>query len=193
MKNIFYFLLIFLMGCSSANIVESWKDPDTTISETEYQKVMIAVLASNEGRRRTAEDFLAQKYPKLVPSYNVFKGLDEKNIDKEQLKSILTNQGFDAVIIMRLVDVSKETNYVPGNYSGGFYGYYGAYWPGYYNPGYYTEDTKYSVSTDVFDLNRNKLVWSAITSSYNSSKIETAVEDIAYSITKEMKKTGFLQ
>ncbi|MCX2743912.1 hypothetical protein OO013_08545 [Mangrovivirga sp. M17] len=193
MKNLLYLFVFFIIACSSAKVVSSWKDPDTTIRETNYEKVMIAVLASNEGRRRAAEDFLAQKYPKLSPSYQVFSGVDEKSIDKEQVKNILTNQGFDAVIVMRLVDVSKETNYVPGSYSGGFYGYYGSYWGGYYNPGYYSEDTKYTVSTDVFSLKKDKLVWSAVTETYNSTKIETTIEGIAYSVTKEMKSKGFLQ
>lgn len=204
MKKIIFALvtLSFLVSCTSTKVVSSWKEPSTTISAKQINKILFIALVKNESYRRVVEDKLVSlSKGKGVPSYSFIR---EKNLspsDKANLTGQLKVDGFDLVVIMRLQDVTTETTYVPGspvNGYGGMYNY-GGYWGGYnyaapmyYTPGYYETDKKYLVETNVYTVQPDKLVWSGVTSSFNPSKIETTIEEISDAVIKQMKKEGFL-
>ncbi|MNE46884.1 hypothetical protein D3C80_1412540 [compost metagenome] len=109
---------------------------------------------------------------------------------------------------MRLVSKEKEVNYVPGTYTGmyyggfdgmytGMYGYgfgnwYGMYSPNFYDPGYYQETTSYMVETNVFSLKQNKLIWTGTTESQYVTDLGQTVDAIMQAVVKEMRKDGSL-
>lgn len=197
MKNIQFILLtVIVSSCSSTKIVSSWKDPEA--SSEDFEKVMIAVLSTNEANRRLAEDRLVSKSEGgLLPSYRYFN--DSKIIkDEGQAKAILQENDFDGVMTLRLLEIQEEENYVPGSgynpsyASYGYWGYHTAYWDGYYEPGYYVTDKKYIVETSIFSLDENKLVWSAVTATVNPTKIQKSIDEIAYLTYKQMVRDGFI-
>lgn len=193
---------IFLFACGSTSVVQSWKDPSTDLTKENFQKILVVALVKDESNRRITEDKIAALNPKLHASYP-FINKAKIDVTDESKMDFIKNNGFDAVITMRLVSKEKQTNYVPGSYSGGGYttnyyggrfgGWYSTYSPGFYTPGYYTEDTKYLVETNVFSLKSDKLIWSGVTSSYNISSIAKSTDDIIKAVTKQMKKDGFLK
>ena len=46
MKRFGYLIMVFLVGCSSSDLVSSWKDPEIVIFDA--QKVLIVGMTSNE-------------------------------------------------------------------------------------------------------------------------------------------------
>lgn len=192
-KRILGLLLItgILASCSSTSIINSWKDPNSTDNPDKWEKVLVAVQSPSDLKRRVAEDEVAAMSEVLYASYTVFP--DKATIQNEEALQRKIEQGdYDAIMTMRLIDQNKQTSYVPGSYTGGYWGYHSGYWGGYYNPGYYREDTYYAIETQVFSLEENKLVWSGITSTVNPSKIDRTIREVAMMTFKQMQKDGFI-
>jgi hypothetical protein len=184
-----------IMGCTPSTVIQkSWKDPSSTAKINEFKKVLVIVFAQSETARRQAEEALAAKFQgRGVPSYNQ-KVMVEKGANSEAISAALKAEGFDAALVTRLIDKEKETSYVPGTttYAGGFRGYYGYGYGAYSSPGYYVEDKIYYIETNVYDLAADKLVWSAVTSSTNPSKLDKTINEIATVLADKMEEDGFL-
>ncbi len=192
--------LLFLIACSpSTRIEKSWRDPNTTITEGSYQKVLVAALLRNESTRRIVEDQMVQRLNgKGVASYQYYMEKEVTESKIADLEKKLAADGFDGALVMRLIEVEKETNYVPGTsmyptYYGGFGGYYYNSWNAYANPGYYTTDKIFNVETNIYSLKQNKLIWTGVTSTVNPTKTEKMYNEIADVVVAKMKSEGFLR
>ncbi|MDQ6469627.1 hypothetical protein RB619_03145 [Flavobacterium sp. LHD-80] len=199
--------ILSLSGCgSNTSIVNSWRDPDITVAQEEFKKVLVVALVKDEASRRITENRIASSNPVFKTSYQYLTVTDQLN--KEQKLKILQDENFDGVVTMRLVSKEKETNYVPGTYTGmyyggfdgmytGMYGYgfgnwYGMYSPNFYDPGYYQETTSYMVETNIFSLKQNKLIWTGTTESQYVTDLGQTVDAIMQAVVKEMRKDGSL-
>ena len=197
-----------LSSCSSnTSIVNSWRDPKITVAQEHFKKVLVVALVKDEASRRTAENRIAASNPIFKTSYQ-YLNETTKELTQDQKLKILHDENFDGVITMRLVSTEKETNYVPGTYTGmyyggfdglysGMYGYgfgnwYGMYSPAFYDPGYYQETTSYMVETNVFSLKENKLIWTGTTKSDYVTDLGSTVDAILQAVVKEMRKDGSL-
>lgn len=210
MKKYFILFIAFMAisGCgSNTSIVNSWRDPKITVAQEHFKKVLVVALVKDEASRRVAENRIAASNPIFKTSYQY---LNEtvKHLTQEQKLKILQDENFDGVITMRLVSAEKETTYVPGSYTGiyyggfdgiysGMYGYgfgnwYGMYSPAFYDPGYYQETTSYMVETNIFSLKENKLIWTGTTKSDYVTDLGSTVDAIMQAVVKEMRKDGSL-
>jgi len=199
--------VLALTSCgSNTSIVNSWRDPKITVAQEHFKKVLVVVLVKDEASRRVAENRIAASNEIFKTSYQYLDASSQ--ITKEQKLKILQDENFDGVISMRLVSTDKETNYVPGTYTGmyyggfdgmytGMYGYgfgnwYGMYSPNFYDPGYYQETTSYMVETNIFSLKENKLIWTGTTKSDYVTDLGQTVDAIMQAVVKEMRKDGSL-
>jgi hypothetical protein len=183
-----------LSSCSSTQLISSWRDPQTTIDKTQLSKVLVMCLVKDETTRRVGEDVLVKRNPSLfVASYTQLP-LSSLS-DTTLVAKVIYGGGYDGFILMRLVDKKQATNYVPGSYPsyyGGWYGYYGHAAPYYYDPGHYETSEYYSVETNVYSLNPDKLIWSGITETVDPGSVQTTINEIAEAVSYQMKKEGFL-
>lgn len=202
MKKLFLPLLVIAtaVACGpSTKIEKSWRDPETTITAGSWNKVLIVGLLKDETTRRVVEDQLAKRFNgKGVVSYNYFTDKELTEAKADGFSDKLVTDGFDGAIVMRLINVDKETNYVPGTstfppYYGGFNRYYYNSWNSFYSPGYYTTDKVYNVETNVYSFKQNKLVWSGVTSTTNPSKTDKMFNEIADVVGNKMRSEGFLK
>lgn len=203
-----FFAVVMFSGCgSNTSIVNSWRDPKITAAQENFKKVLVVVLVKDEASRRVAENRIAANHPIFKTSYQ-YLNETTKELTKEQKLKILQDENFDGVVTMRLVSKEKETTYVPGTYTGmyyggfdgmytGMYGYgfgnwYGMYSPNFYDPGYYQESTSYMVETNIFSLKENKLIWTGTTKSDYVTDLGQTVDAIMQAVVKEMRKDGSL-
>ena len=215
MKKITIALAVLLLaGCgSNTTIVDSWRDPNTTIAQEQFKKVLIVALLKDETNRRVAENTIVATEPTLFfPSYDLY-DQNSTTLTAAQKTAILTDEGYDGVITLRLVDKNTQVNYVPGTstymgyggmyngaygygyggmYGGGFGGWYGAYGGAYYDPGYYQESTNYIVETNVFSVKANKLLWTGTTKTVDPSDVASTVTNIIQAVADNMRKDGTL-
>jgi len=207
-KYLILLAAIILSGCgSNTSIVSSWRDPKITVAQEHFKKVLVVVLVKDEASRRTAENRIAASNEIFKTSYQ-YLNESTSQFTKEQKLKILQDENFDGVITMRLVSTEKETNYVPGTYTGMYYGgfdgmytnvygygfgnWYGMYSPSFYDPGYYQETTSYMVETNIFSLKENKLIWTGTTKSEYVTDLGQTVDAIMQAVVAEMRKDGSL-
>ncbi|ABQ06458.1 MULTISPECIES: hypothetical protein [Flavobacterium] len=201
-------VILSLSSCgSNTTIVNSWRDPKITVAQEHFKKVLVVALVKDEASRRIAENRIAASNPIFKTSYQ-YLNETTKQLTQEQKLKILQDENFDGVVTMRLVSTEKETTYVPGSYTGmyyggfdglysGMYGYgfgnwYGMYSPAFYDPGYYQETTYYMVETNIFSLKENKLIWTGTTRSDYVTDVGQTVDAIMQAVVKEMRKDGSL-
>jgi hypothetical protein len=157
---------------------------------------LVVVFAQNETNRRKAEEqFVALMKGRGVASYS-YKVMVDKGGDADAVTAAVIADGFDCATVTRLVEKEKETSYVPGTttgYYGGFRGYYGYGYGGYSSPGYYVEDKVYTIETNVYDLKKDKLVWSGVTKTTNPGKMDKEINIYADVLAAQMRKDGFLK
>lgn len=208
MKKILGFIAFsFLLSCSSSNttIVNSWRDPNTSLASEQFKKVLVVALLKDDVTRRVVETKFQEFNPGFKPSYN-FLHQGNKDMTQEMLIKLLNLEKFDGVVTLRLVDTRVETDYVAGmntslyygnpyynSYGTMFGGWYGYYSPYYYDPGYYIENTYYFIETNIFSLKNNNLIWSGTTKSTNvPGHIDETAGNIINEIVTQMRKDGSL-
>lgn len=199
-QSTYTFLLaisLVVAACSPATRIEkSWRDPSVTVDTSTIHKFLVAALLRDESTRHIAEDKMAALYPgKAVPSYNVL-GTGELKQGEEFYKAKLKDEGYDGVVVIRLVNVEKDQWYVPGNYPTyyrGWYGYYRYASPYFYDPGYYTTDKTFYAETNVYSLRRDKLIWTGITSTINPANSNSLVDEIIKVVNKKMQDEKFIE
>jgi len=193
MKKILFALLILVAtACSSTLIVNSWKAPGATLTPEQYKKVLVVVLAKDEAARKLAEDKIVSNHKALNASYPVFT-VKEVGEDTLKVKKMIKDQGYDAMIVMRLLTVMAKSTYVAGGHNQAYQknGIY--YFGDYLNSSSIATDMQYIVATNVWSLKDEKLLWSGVTESEDPKKVDKLVNEVAKEIVYKMKEDGFIK
>ena len=196
-------LVGLLSACSpSTQLVKTWADPSLNADTKPFNKVLVIAQLKDDSSRRIAEDKVVASSPRgnFIASYNYLKPGQN---DQKLVVADLLNDGIEGIILMRLTDIAKTTDYVQGStyyggwgYGRGYYGGYGGwgYGGGYYStPGYYEQNKTYYVETNIFDVKSNKLLWSGTTSTLNPTRANEVLDDIIYAITTELNNKGLIK
>ncbi|MEW5847787.1 MAG: hypothetical protein AB2A00_03195 [Myxococcota bacterium] len=177
-------VLMAAVGCSSTQLVSSWSDP--TAEDLRFQKVLVVALTGDAATRRIAEDQAAQSLHvgRAIPAYRVVS--DEELRDLDALRRRVAQEGFDAVMLMRVVGVDYVPQYSPA--TPGFVDYFGYVYP--MSP----VDTEMHVriETTVFSLPDDKLIWAGLTHSVDPSSVENMAHRIAEVVRRDMRRRGLL-
>jgi hypothetical protein len=206
-RNIFLAFTVFgFFACSSpTQIISSWKDPNTTITNPGVHKIVVAALLYDQGVRRQVEDYMSSLYPGIATqSYLVMGGdslITNENAEGQKLK----NEGYDGIVIMKQVNENTTQRFVPGQMPS-YYSTWGGYWgngwggPGwgatYYNPGtppHIQTDRTWIVQVNVFSLEPNKLIWAANTRTTDPGGRIPLFTDVCNAVRAQMKSDGFLK
>ncbi|MGC4075016.1 MAG: hypothetical protein QM760_21455 [Nibricoccus sp.] len=185
-------LTALVAGCSSTYVEQSWKSPD--VGGFNFKKLLVVAPNPDGANRRAAEDTLKAQLPhiQVVQSYTLLPDKDELK-DKAAAGKVIKENGFDGVVIMRMVSKDTELNYMPGAYPaayGSMWGYWGAGYAmaPYYDTGSITTDKIIGIETNIYDVATEKLVWSGLTKSTNPANAQALVAETVGAIRKEMKK-----
>jgi hypothetical protein len=193
-KSIFYsclLFILFLVSCNSTKIVSSWREPDKHVHMNELNKVLVIALIENETNRYKAEHQIV-KYlnGKGFVSHDY---LDDNFNRKSETEIIdqIKKDGFDGIVIMRLVDVDKEKLYIPSetkqypeDYQN-FGGFYQTQHYRYQTSGYYITTKTYILETVVFSLKDNKIIWTGITETFEPDGIKRMTNEISKVVYKQ--------
>ena len=200
-KIILVLLVAGLFGCAApTQIVNSWRDSNTTIKDPAVHKIVVAALIWDQGVRRQVEDYMASLYPgKATQSYLMF-GTDSLLRNEESYNQKLKSEGYDGIVIMRQTNLNVNQHYVPGQ-GPAFYHAWGGYWgrgwgASYYypgSPGYIATNRIWHVQVNVYSVQDDKLIWSANTRTENPGGRIPLFTDVCNSVRKQMKTDKFLE
>jgi len=201
----FSFIAILLTSCGPSTVITaSWKSPH--MASKKYSRILVAALTSNTIAKVTLENEVALA---LGNGANVLKSISEfppdihnTDSDKEAIMKNVKNKNVEAILTISLINRETETRYIPGSYSynpiigynyyDNFWGYYSYRYPYSYDPGYYVQEKIYFIESNLYDVNTEKLIWSAQSRTYNPAGLEAFSKEFAKIIVAKMKKDGVL-
>lgn len=188
------FGLASMTACHRTELAAVWHDP--AARPIAFHRT-VAVFATTDGTlRRTIEDRLASKFPNAVPSYRVLPGIGTSSADRASIVTALSESGFDGAIVMRLIGVNDKVTYTPGTYwypsPYTFSGYWSLAWAYPYDPGYVSVSTIYTVETEIYDVQSEKLIFGARSETTDPATMPKLVDSIMRHITDELRKRQML-
>lgn len=186
-------IIIFIVSCSSSNLVDRWKNPD--IVSYQPSKVLVIGLTSNQDAKlqfeSTFKKSLEMRGSQAVMSIHAIDNItkNDKLTDKDlnALENQLLLDGFDTILLTKIIGVEEQITYRE-NYDGydetfrRFKEEYLMYQDAHYNPDYYKAYTIYKAETSMYCICPTKdreLIWKGhinITDPQSQS-IEKTVED----------------
>ena len=179
---------------ASTKLESSWADPSS--GQLDYKKVLVAFPSLEKGKRGSAEVRMKQRIPGAVSANTVF--LQGEETDLSRVKARIHELNIDAVLLMRLIAVQKDQEYVPPSTytaSAGYdmYGYWGTGYVEVYDPGYTVEKTMATIQTDLYDVASEKLIWTSRSNTMQPKDVPTSIDEIIDANAKAMRKQGLIK
>ena len=193
------FTTFLLTGCSQTKITSVWIDQ-------EYQgdgidNVFVVGVSKDGSLRRIFEDefvtLFKERGVEATSSYRLVP--DEDLRDEKMLDSKVIESGSDTILMTRLIDIRKDTQYVPPDYVYAPPAHYYGGWHGYYNrsymvsPGYTVEYETAVLETNLYDIKSDKLIWSARSDAPTDGKVGKHIKDFARSIINQLAEAKLIK
>jgi hypothetical protein len=185
-------------AASSPKMLISWKNPNN--SEGNFHNILVLALNGKAENRMQFEDVLSSEITRpgiqATQSYVFLARPDATPIDIKDLKEVIREQHFDAILVARLTKVEKKNTYVEGQvyspypYYGTFAGYYGAVYPVVYAPGYLVKVRIAQVETNFYSTTKpdGELVWTGTTNSFEANSPMKVINELVKIVIKELEK-----
>ncbi len=199
-------LLALFNACQTTKLVGSWKKPEATPKK--FTSLGVVAMIPNMSNRTLVETSVAgelrSKGIAATATFDIFPLAGKKDIvkeldiDPEELKKMVKARiqkfEFDAILIVGVLDVQKESRYNQGAsfsfafpvYDYTYYGYYNYAYSTIHYPGYYTTNTTYFVESNLYDVNTENLIWTGQTKTEDPQSVAKEAPDFAKLIVNEM-------
>ena len=194
-------LAVFAIG--SPKLELSWKNPNYTGGS--FKNILVLALNGKAANRAEFQDELvaaiSRPRGKAAPSYEFMPRPDATPIDMHDLRELVKEQKFDAIVVARLTKRDTKTTYVPGEvytpfpYYGTFYGYYGTLYPVIYSPGYMETEKEAQVEVNFYATEKpdGELVWTGTTNTFDAGSAMKVIKDLVKIVTKELEKENIIE
>ncbi len=205
-KSIFlaaFLASLALLSVAAPKLEFSWKNPDYTGGT--FKNILVLALNGKAVNRAEFEDELVAAISRpgaqAFPSYEFMPRPDLTPIDTRDLRELVKEQNFDAIVVARLTKKDTKNTYVPGQaytpfpYYGTFYGYYGALAPVIYTPGYMETEKEAQVEVNSYSTAKpdGELVWTGTTNTFDAGSVKKVIKDLVKIVTKELEKENIIQ
>jgi hypothetical protein len=184
--------LLTITCCSATKLDSVWSDPH--YQGGKLKEVLVIGVARKETNRRLFEDKFVAKLKTYgtdaIASYTIFPS--EKKLDKAAVENQMKTLGVGAVLVTRLLDVKKKTEYVPTtrfpprSYPSGWYGGYLTSYENVNSPGYFVGYDVVSLETNIYDTQTEKLVWSGLSTTALEDSVDKAIQSVINAIVKSL-------
>lgn len=191
MKKILILFAFTLMGCSSAELVENWKNPDIVIFDA--YKVLLVGMTQNDNARVDFETRLKEEFDKRnvesMRSIDLFdvQFTNSKRTEKEldEVERSLLDKDFDAILLTKIIGSENRQSFRKSvaewnSYNGRFRDDYLQHQEIYYDPEYYETFTVYNAETSLYCICEGKersLIWRGSIDIMDPENIEKTVND----------------
>jgi len=193
-----------IAACNSTKILTSWKAEDFTPQKLNKILVIGMMGAKDETIRQTVESAMVQQLQangaNAVAATQQYGPRTFRDMKEEDAVKMVAKDNFDGVMVVELIDKSKERNYTPGYVSYTPYAIgRGHWWPHYamlydriYAPGYYTTTTNFTLEVNLYDAKNEKLEYSAQARSFDPGSAQNLAMDFSKTVVADMVKQGIL-
>ena len=206
MKKIIWFalLLAFLVpACGpTSSLTHTWKAQN--ITPKNYNKIVVLALMRDLGFKEQMEQHIVGDLTSMgytaVCSCNEYDPKAFQGMTESEAIAKLKNGGVDAVLTIVMLDKQKERYYVPSHvYYTPYYVSHNRFWLYYHNmydrvstQGYFVTNTKYFWESNLYDLDADKLIYSAQSTSFDPSSAAGLGHEYGQMIVKNMVKNNVI-
>jgi hypothetical protein len=192
-----------LLTVAAPKLEFSWKNPNYTGGT--FKNILVLALNGKAANRAEFEDELvaaiSRPGAKAYPSYEFMPRPDLTPIDMKDMRELVKEQNFDAIVVARLTKKDTKTTYIPGEtytpfpYYGTFYGYYGALAPIIYTPGYLQTEKQAQVEVNSYSTAKpdGELVWTGTTNTFDVGSVKKIIKDLVKVVSTELEKENVIQ
>jgi len=207
MKTIIICIITILsISCSSSRLIEQYKSPDNPTFEA--NKVLIIGMAQNVESRRMFEKELSIALEKkdviAVKSVDFFENSfasDKKSeTDLNAIEKQLTDAGFDAIIISKVISSENKITLVKAikSFDDSFSNFREDYYKSqdiYFNEDYLQESKIFHTETTLYCIcptKERELIWKGSIDIINPQKAKASIGDYVSLLIKEFEKQQLL-
>lgn len=173
MKKWIVILLMALMGCSSTELVENWKNPDIVLFNAD--KVLLVGMTQNMEAREQYETELHKEFKergveamRSIDLFDVeFTSSERSEEELARVQQQLLDKGFDAILFTKVVGMENIESFRKSmanldEYYGGFEEDYLQHQNIYYDSEYYDDYSIYHTETSLYCIcieKERELIW----------------------------------
>ena len=194
-------VLLSVVSCATKTRVSSqWLSPDYTGGP--MHKFLVVAVSDTPLGRRTYEDrftgALRASGAEAVSSYKLLPTDDR--LTKAELEGVVRRDGFDGVIVSRLLEVREETTVVPPSttvvpsygYGYGYHGYYGRGYDVVHSPGYTKTTEIVSLETKLWNAADSQLAWGITSETFDPTSTDDAISSVTKKLVSKLSEDGLL-
>jgi hypothetical protein len=197
---VFCSLMILIESCSSSVLVDVWNDP--AYHESPLKKILIVSLRKNSVQRRIWEDAfvaeLSKHGVKATSSYTIFPDVLP---DTSQIIETVQGNGYDGILVIRLLQKETETHYVEGYVSSEsrlrfnpFRNTYSTYYRDIEHPGYVDSSIVDRRAIEVWVIRvKERLIWGATSYTPERNTVEDVQNDIADLVIPSLQQSAIIE
>lgn len=206
MKNMILIFSMVFFGCSSAELVDNWKNPDIVLFDA--SKVLLVGMTQNEDARIDFESRLKAEFTKrdveAMRSIDLFdvKFTDSKRTEKEldEFERSLLDKDFDAILLTKIIgsenrqSFSKTITQLNENRNG-FKEDYLRDQTIYYDPEYYESYTVYHAETSLYCICEGKersLIWRGSIDILDPNDLAKTIDDYVKLVVLAMEEQDLI-
>jgi len=204
-------------SCGTQTTLEtSWHIP--SLPGQTFGKLAVIGLLKNSTDSKAFEIGAASRFEQAgvnaVPGFSILEG--ETSLSQDEMERRVEASGVDGVLFFKMIAVDSTKRYisptkylVPGAphpywWDDPYWGYYNPYpyhyW-GYWSPamqvvttsGYWEKHATYQVETALYRTSDNKLVWTAISNTYDPQGDYDLASSLSRVALKRLEEGGFIQ
>lgn len=206
MKKLTVLVVAIVSACSSADMVENWKNPDIVIFDA--YKVLIVGMAQNMQVRDDFESGLQREFKKRqvesMRSVDLFdvNFTDSKKSEQEldAVEQQLLDKDFDAILFTKITGFENREIFRKRladwtNYNDSFRSDYLSHQPIYYDESYYDQFTVYHAETSLYCIcvgKERELIWRGSIDITDPQDLSKSVEDYVKLVVLAMEEQDLI-
>jgi len=192
---------LLAVSCATRTRVSSqWLSPD--YDGGPMHKILVVGVSETPLGRRTYEDRFADALrgagAEAVASYQPLPSDDR--LTREDLERVVRRDGFDGVIVTRLLGVEHETTVTPPTttvvpsyrYGRGYYGYYGSGYDVVHTPGRTSTTEIVRVETKLWNAANSQLAWGITSETFDPTSTDDAIASVTKKLVSQLEEDGLL-
>ena len=191
MKKAIILISLFLFGCSSAQLVSTWKNPDYVIFDA--YKVLVVAMTSNEDAQVTFETKMKRQFTRrnieAVRSIDLFDveftSIQRTQDELDEVEQLLLDRDFDAILLTKVLGSENKQSF--RNRMANIDSYYGKFREDYisnqdvyYDADFYDQYTVYHAETSLYCIcvgKERELIWQGAVEITDPIDLKKTIDD----------------
>ena len=193
---------VLLASCGTTRLVNEWHEIDYT-GEPVSSFFVLAVTDKVSERRfyeSAMVDSLRRAGLSATASFRVLEETELTN-DVKMIERAIAESNAEVILTTRVIDVTKQKNYVPPAYIYVRHDYRYPHFHDYFHPsfhvmmqpGYESTDTIITLETNIYSAADGKLIWTGNSRSFNPASVKHIVKELAELMIVRLREHRFIR